>query len=273
MKWLLILLICCLSFWSCTRHEDEKQSSGTLVLTGSSTVAPLAAEIAKRYESQHPGIRVDVQTGGSSRGIADARRGLAQIGMASRALKAEESDLVAHTIARDGICIITHKDNPVPNLTDEQVIGIFQGQITNWHEVGGLDKPITVVNKAAGRSTLELFLEYYKLKAEMIKADVIIGDNAQGIKTVAGNEAAIGYVSIGAAEYEASAGVPIRLHPVSGITASIKEVQDGSFPLSRPLNLVTSGPISPLAQSFIQFAQSSEVNDLIEELYFVPIKP
>ncbi|MEB3354066.1 MAG: substrate-binding domain-containing protein [Cyanobacteriota bacterium] len=77
-------------------------ASGTkLSLSGSSTVAPLAAEIAKRYEASHPGTRVDVQTGGSSRGIADARSGMAQIGLVSRALKPEEADLQATTIAID----------------------------------------------------------------------------------------------------------------------------------------------------------------------------
>lgn len=242
-----------------------------LVLTGSSTVAPLAAEIGKRFEKANPGVRVDVQTGGSSRGISDARSGLADIGMASRALKAEEQDLKSFAIALDGVGLIVHKDNPIKTLTDQQVIDIYTGKITNWKEVGGKDSRITVVNKAEGRSTLELFLHYYKLKNSDIKAHVVIGDNQQGIKTVAGNAGAIGYVSIGTAEFDAGNGVPIKLLPLNGIPASVENVRNGSFPLSRPLNLVTKTAPQGLAKRFIEFAQSKAVDDIVEAQYFVPL--
>lgn len=242
-----------------------------LVLTGSSTVAPLAAEIGKRFEKAHPGVRVDVQTGGSSRGIADAKSGLADIGMASRALKAEESDLKSFTIAMDGIGLIVHRDNPVKALTDQQIIGIYTGKITNWREVGGQDARITVVNKAEGRSTLELFLHHYQLKNSDIKAHVVIGDNQQGIKTVAGNPGAIGYVSIGTAEFDAGNGVPIKLLPMNGVAATVENVRNGSFPLSRPLNLVTKYVPMGLSKQFIDFARSKAVDDIVESQYFVPL--
>ncbi len=100
------------------------------------------------------------------------------------------------SIARDGVTIILNKDNPLPALSDKQVVDIYTGKIKNWKEVKGKDAPITVVNKAEGRSTLELFTHYFKLKNSDIKAQVVIGDNEQGIKTVAGNPNAIGYVSI-----------------------------------------------------------------------------
>jgi phosphate transport system substrate-binding protein len=241
-----------------------------LTLTGSSTVAPLALEIGKRFERRHPGVRVDVQTGGSSRGIADARSGLADIGMVSRALKPEEKDLRPYTIALDGIGIILHRDNPVATLSDEQVKAIYTGRITNWRALGGRDTRITVVNKAEGRSTLELFLHYFALKNSAIRPQVVIGDNQQGIKTVAGNPGAIGYVSIGSAEFEAVHGTPIRLLPTAGVAASVDNVRNGGFPLSRPLNLVTRGAPSALAQRFIDFARSEAVDDLIQAHYFVP---
>ena len=241
-----------------------------LVLTGSSTVAPLALEIGKRFERLNPGVRVDVQSGGSSRGVADARSGLADIGLVSRALKADESDLRATTIAIDGVGVIVHAKNPVSSLTDEQIRAVFTGTHTNWSMVGGAERPITVVNKAAGRSTLELFLEYFKLGSRDIRASVVIGDNQQGIKTVAGNPGAIGYVSIGAAEYEVTAGTPIRLLPMAGIEANVGNVSSGRFPLSRPLNLVTLGEPSALAQDFIRFARSKEAHDLVREQFFVP---
>ncbi|HEY8071165.1 MAG TPA: phosphate ABC transporter substrate-binding protein [Methylocystis sp.] len=244
-----------------------------LVLTGSSTVAPLAAEIGKRFEERNPGVRVDVQSGGSSRGVADARSGLADIGMASRAANSDETDLKFFTIARDGIGVILHSDNPVRSLTDEQIVAIYAGKIADWSAVGDKAGRITVVNKAEGRSTLELFLHYFNLKNSEVKAQVVIGDNQQGIKTVAGSPSAIGYVSIGSAEYETGNGASIKLLPMNGVAASVENVRNGSFPLARPLNLVTKTEPTGLAKAFIDFARSKDVHDLIEAQFFVPVYP
>lgn len=268
-------LTLCLWLQSCNNSPEISASAdqlqGKLVLTGSSTVAPLAAEISKRFESENPEVRVDVQTGGSSRGIADTRQGVADIGMVSRNLKEEEKDLQAFAIARDGIGVILHQDNPVEFLSDQQVVDIYSGKIDNWQAVGGKNTPITVVNKAEGRSTLELFLEYFNLNNSDIQADVIIGDNQQGIKTVAGNPNAIGYVSIGTAEYSLKNGTPIKFLPVGGIAATTENVQNGTFPLSRTLNLVTKTQPQGLDQTFIQFAQSQQVQDIVKNQNFVPV--
>ena len=177
----------------------------------------------------------------------------------------------AIAIARDGICVIVHRKNPVKTLSDEQVIAIYTGGIENWKQVGGADAPITVVNKAEGRATLDLFLHYFALKNSDIHPDVVIGDNEQGIKTVAGNPDAIGYVSIGTAEYDATNGVPIKLLPVNGVAATLNNVGNGSFPLSRPLNLVTKSEPTGLARDFIEFARSKQVHDIVKEQYFVPL--
>lgn len=243
-----------------------------LSLTGSSTVAPLALEIAKRFEQNNKGVRIDVQTGGSGRGLADARSGATDLGLVSRALKAEESDLQSFTIALDGIAVILHKSNAVRVLSKEQIIAIYTGQIQNWKQAGGKDQPITVVNKAEGRSTLELFAQFFGLKNSQIKAQVVIGDNQQGIKTVAGNPGSIGYVSIGAAEFEIENGVPIQMLPMNGVKPSTASVRDGSFPLSRPLNLVRKGPLTALAKQFVDYAQDPSVHDLVKEQYFVPVQ-
>jgi len=247
-------------------------ASNRLILTGSSTIAPLALEVGKRFERRNPGVRVDVQTGGSSRGVADARSGMADIGMASRALKPSEQDLTAIAIALDGVSIILNRANPVAALNDEEIKAIYTGGITNWRDVGGNDARITVVNKAEGHSTLELFLHHFGLKNSAVKPQVIIGDNQQGIKMVSGNPEAIGYVSIGTAEYEAAQGTPIKLLPMTGVVASVENVRNGHFPLSRPLNLVIKGRPAPLAQRFIDFARSKAIDDLIQAQYFVPPK-
>jgi len=262
-----LLLLATLVLSGCSKPA----AGDRLTLSGASTVSPLAAEIGKRFESLHPGVRVDVQSGGSARGVSDARQGLAEIGLVSRALKEEENDLTSFTIALDGVCVILHKENPVGSLQDNQVASIYTGKIKNWKELGGKDAPITVVNKAEGRSTLELFCHYFKLKNTDIKAHVVIGDNPQGIKTVAGNPDAIGYVSLGTAEYEAGHGSPIQLLPCSGVAASVENVRNKTFPLSRPLNLVTRRAPEGRVREFIEFARSEKVHDLVKDQYFVPI--
>lgn len=246
---------------------DEKK----LIITGSSTIAPLAAELGKKFEEKHKGVRVDVQTGGSTRGVNDQRQGLNDIGMASRALNPDEKDLTAFTIAYDGVCMILHKDNLVKSLSSQQIKDIYTGKITNWKMVGGKDAPITVISKAEGRSTLELFLNYFKLKNSEVKAAIIVGDNEQDIKTIAGNPNAVGYVSIGTAEFDIIQGVPIKSLPLENIAPTTENVRNGKFPLARPLNLVMKTKPTGLAKEFIDFAQSKEAYAFVKEQFFVPL--
>lgn len=250
----------------------QRAVEGRLSITGSSTIAPLVLEIAKAFERRHSKVRIDVQTGGSSRGIADARSGLADIGMVSRALMPTETDLNATAIALDGIGMILHKANPINALTDAQIVDIFKGNITDWKDVGGSPGRISVVNKAEGRSTLELFLAHFNLKSSAIKASVVIGDNAQGVKSVVASRGSIGYVSIGTADLEAEQGTPIKLLPVGGIKASTENVRNKSFPLSRPLNLVTKTKPAGLVKNFIDFAKSPAAIPFVKEQFFVPLQ-
>jgi phosphate transport system substrate-binding protein len=253
-------------------RSGAQEFAGKLTITGSSTVAPLVLEIGKAFEKLHPKVRIDVQTGGSSRGVADARSGLADIGMASRDLSAaEKTDLSGYSIARDGISLIVHARNRVKELTDQQVVDIFTGRITDWKDAGGAPGRVTVVNKAEGRSTLELFLAYYKLKNSDVKANVVIGDNAQGVKTVVGNPGAVSYVSVGTAEFEVEQKTPIKALAVGGVAPTSENVGNGTFPLSRPLTLATRGAPQGLAKAFIAFAQSKDVHPLVKEQFFVPI--
>jgi phosphate transport system substrate-binding protein len=157
-------------------------------------------------------------------------------------------------------------------LSNSQITDIYTGKITNWKDVGGKDAPITVVNKAEGRSTLELFTHYFKLKNTDIKAQVVIGDNEQGIKTVAGNPDSIGYVSIGTAEFSETNNVPIKLLPVSDVPASTETVRNGTFPISRPLVLVMKNKPQGVVKTFVEFACSKDAQRIVEQQYFVPLQ-
>jgi len=253
------------------RSRGALAAANRLELTGSSTVAPLAAEIGKRFETLHQGIRVDVQTGGSSRGVHDARTGLADIGMASRSLYENEHDLIAYTIALDGVTMILHKDNPIQELTTQQIVDIYTGKIRDWSALTSLKGTIAVEHKAEGRSTLELFLDYFKLNASAVRADIIVGDNQEAIKFVSGNPMAIGYVSIGAALYEADIGTPIKPLPLNGVKPTIEAVINHTFPIIRELNLLVRSEPQGNVRDFITFAQSAAVDDLVQELSYVPI--
>ncbi|PKM29964.1 MAG: ABC transporter substrate-binding protein [Gammaproteobacteria bacterium HGW-Gammaproteobacteria-11] len=254
----------------CNQTSDQDKA-GRISIVGSSTISALIGEMGKVYEQDNPGIRIDVQSGGSSRGIMDVRTGTAELGMVSRALKPDESDLQNVIIARDGIGMIIHEDNPVTGLSREQVIGIYTGQITNWKEVGGHDLAITVVSKAEGRSTLEVFSNHFGMSYREISAHVIIGDNQQGIQTVGGSAAAIGYVSIGSAEYEAEQGAAIRLIAVDDQVPSTEAVASGDYLMSRDLNLVYKEPITDQVRNFLAFSRSSAASELVSRMYLIPV--
>lgn len=264
MKKLPVAIMALLVLAGCGQREDS------LVITGSSTIAPLMTELAERYE-ENTGVQVDVQSGGSGRGISDTRQGLADFGMVSRALKAEEGDLIEHLIGRDGIAMIVNASNPVTRLDDAQVVAIYTGAQQNWSAFGGNDAAINVVHKAAGRSTQELFLEHFGLSNDQVKPDMVIGENQQGIKAVAGDVNAIGYVSIGTAIYEADAGAPLRLLPLSGVPATMEKVDQGDYPLSRELNLVSQGELSNAASDFLDFISDPARAETYHDYYFLPV--
>lgn len=246
------------------------QERRTITITGSSTIAPIMLEMAKAYEQKTPGTRIDVQTGGSSRGIADARSGKADIGMVSRAPKSGEDDLDWTLVANDGLAIIVHATNPVAELTNDQIRAIYRNEVDDWGKVGGKPGPITRVHKAEGRSTQELFLKFFKLENPEVRPQAIVGDNMQGVQTVAANPSAVGYVSIGTAETAAADGVPIRLLPYNKVAATVANVENGSYPLLRQLNLVTKEPIAPYIKAFLDFATSKAAVPFIKEQAFVP---
>lgn len=241
-----------------------------LTVVGSSTIAPALGEIAKAFEQQHPGVRVDVQAGGTARAVTDVRQGSADIGMVSRRLNPDETDLERVLIARDGLSLIVHSTNPVARLAKDQVVAIYDGTVTNWNQLGGADLPITVVSKAEGRSTLEIFSEYFDIGYRDIRAQVVIGDNQQGIQSVATTPGAIAYVSIGTAEYESRHGATIRLVPIDGHVPSTTAIASGTYPIIRELNLVFKAPYSSQTGAFLEFVRSSEAAALISEQFFVP---
>jgi len=250
----------------------KASASTRYLVTGASTIAPILQKVAERLEARDASLRIEVETGGTGRGIKDSKEGLSDLGMASRDLTEEEKiGLNPIPIAHDGVALIVHATNPIEELTTEQVISIYKGEVSDWSAVGGTADDITVVNKAEGRSTLEVFLNHFKLKATDVKADVIIGDNAQGVRLVSGDEKAIGYVSIGDAQRAAESGVPIKLLRYRGVMPSVTTVSDGSYPIRRSLYLLFRGEPDVVGKEILDYLASEEGTLLVQELSFVPL--
>ena len=268
------LVLACLSgctFTPVGGSGSKAPETQKIQISGSSTVGPLVSEIARRFEAQHPSVRIEVQTGGSSRGIADAGSGIVDIGMSSRALKASEKEGCREsTIALDGVCFIVHRDNPIRKLSTAQLVNILTGKVKRWNEVGGKNAEITMINRTAGRSELDLITDFFNIKPSQIQPDLFAGENQQGIKMVANDIHAITYMSVGASEYEVKNGSPIRLLPLNDIEATTATVAANKFPLARPLILVTRESPSALAERFVEFACSEAVHDLAKGFYYVP---
>ncbi|MGE3174425.1 MAG: phosphate ABC transporter substrate-binding protein [Planctomycetota bacterium] len=250
----------------------QKSESPRFVITGSSTCQPVIAEVAARLEQQDPSVQYQVETGGSGRGIADARSGKADAGMSSRDLKPEELDGISVVpFARDGVTVVVHSDRKLTALDSATIKKIYTGKITNWKELGGPDAKITVLNKAEGRATLEVFLHKFGLKNSEIQADVIVGDNAQCVRLVSGDPLAIGYLSIGEAIRAIDRGEPLQLLQLDGVEASLQTVQDGTFPLGRTLYLLFPETVPAAGQRIVDFLKSPAGSELLYAQGFVPL--
>ncbi len=244
----------------------------TLLLTGSSTAAPLMSEIGLLFEKKFPKIKVEVQTGGSTKGLTDLQQGLNDIGMLSRDLTPEEKDVKSHLIAFDGLVFAVHKKNAVKKLTTEQIKKIYKGEVTNWKDVGGPDRKITVISKVEGRAALDLFVHQFGVKPSEIKAQSLVGDNEHGLKLVKEDESAIAYLSVSTVDTAVKAGETVSAVTLDGVDATPANIKNGKYKFTRSIILVTNGKSKASALDFVKVAQSNEVNNLIEKLGFVTIK-
>lgn len=244
--------------------------AGKLVITGSSTLAPLIADMAQRFQAANPGVTITVEAGGSGRGVEDARSGKADIGMVSRELKRDEKrDLFAITIARDAVAFVVHRDNPVRKITRDQVVAIYEGRLRNWKELGGKDAPIRAFTRTPRHASLEVVSDYSGLRTEEIRGQVV-ADNPDAVQAVVDDPLALSFVSLGTAVDLAGRGLPIRALAVDGVPATVGELRAGRYPLGRTLSLVTKQIPTGAGMAFIQFVQSPEQRAMIEERDFVP---
>ncbi len=243
-----------------------------LSVTGSTTVLPVAAKAAEKFMTAHPNLDIQVNGGGTGAGVQAAGEGTAMIGMASRDLKSEEKtkypDLIAHQIAIDGMAIITNKANAIPSLTLEQIKKIYDGNITNWKDVGGSDAAIVVVGRDSASGTREFFASDVMKKADFVKTQLEKNSNGAVKQTVEGTPNAIGYVGLGYVD-ETIHAVPLSINGTL-VAASLETVKAKTYPLARPLHLLTKGEPTGNAAEFITFLDSPEGQQIITEEGFLP---
>jgi len=240
-----------------------------LVLSGSTTMAPLMVAIARRFEQRHPGTRIEVRMGGSGNGISEVRSQAADIGMVSRSLHAGEQELYNVAIARDGVALIVHRSNPAQTLSDAQLLQIYDGKLNNWSKAGGPNGAIHVLAGTEAGGSTSLMAAYLELPFEQFAAARKIGPNQERIAAVAADPLAIEYVSFGEAERAVRGGSHIKLLAIGGVQATSAEVRAGRYPLARPLLLVGRTAPTGAAREFIEFCLSLQVRDLIAAYDFV----
>lgn len=237
----------------------------SITLAGSTSVQPYAELLADEFTRSHPDFIVNVQGGGSSAGARAALTGVAQIGMLSRQLKDEEKSLQPIVIARDAIAVVVHPSNPVDDLTRGQVRAIFAGEVTNWSQVGGPDREIHVVSREEGSGTRGSFDEIIMESTEVTPGAIVQDSNGAVRETVAGDPAAIGYLSLGLVDKR------VKGVCVSGVAPSISNVENGTYRIVRPFIFATQGRPGPHVQEFIGFALSPTGQGLLASEGLVPV--
>lgn len=246
--------------------------SGTVTLSGSTTVQPIAQEAADQFMKNNTSANVTVQGGGSSVGITQVSEGTVNIGDSSRELKDEEKNLglIDHKIAFDVIVLTVNPGVSVSNLTGDQVKGIYTGSITNWSQVGGTDGTITVVTRDSASGTREMFDEKALGSTKDKPVTLVTGAieaNSNGVmrQKVASTKNAIGYISYG---YLDKSVKPLQFN---GVTGNLQTGLDKTYPLSRYLHMFTKFEATGLTKAYIDFVLSPDFQNTTVSKEYIPM--
>lgn len=235
--------------------------SGSITLSGSTSMEKLCNAMNAAFSQKYPQAQAQAQFTGSSAGIEAVLAGTSDIGNSSRALKDEEKQqgAVENIVAIDGIAVIVNTENKVEDLTTEQLIKIYTGEITNWKDVGGDDKPITVIGREAGSGTRGAFEELLEVEEKCKYAQEIDSTGAVVAK-VTSTPDAIGYVSLDVIDDTVK---PVKL---DGVAPSEETIKSGDYTLARPFVMATKGEISEqsdVVKAYFDFIKSEEGQKII----------
>jgi len=247
----------------------------SLQIEGSTTVGPIADAFAEAFGRKYKDVSITVKKTGSGDGAAALIDGRCDIATMSRFMKLEEFKKavkngvmpVAHVVAMDGVCVIVHPSNPVNALSREQIRKIYKGEITNWKQLGGPDKPIVVISRDSSSGTYETFHKLVMKGHKMGKGIEYVSSNPQAHARVRTTDGAIGYVGLGFVDRN------VKALKVDGVMPTRKTIATGQYPLSRPLFMFTNGypKLGSIVHAFVTFHLTERGQEIIEAKGFVPL--
>ncbi len=245
-----------------TTPSQEVKLSGTVNLDGSTSMEKVIKILIESFNETNPDVTINYNASGSGSGITAAIDGTVDMGLSSRELKEEETSAgaVANIVALDGVAIIVNPENPVSDLTVEDIAKLFTGEITNWSELGGNDAPVAALGREPGSGTRGAFEEIVGVE-DACQYSSEYSSTGDVIGNVASNPNAIGYASLSAVNDT------VKALQVNGVECTEDTVKDGTFPIQRPFLIVTKdgATLSEAAQAFLEYAMSAEVADLIAQ--------
>ena len=256
--------------------SGEKQ---TIRISGSTTVLPIVQKAADQYMAGHPDADIQVSGGGSGVGIQAIGTRTVDIGMSSREVTENEMakypSFVVTSVAQDGIAVVVNPANTIRYITLDQVKQIYLGKITKWTEIAGAEVPgtnnqIVVIGRDSASGTRTYFDETVLLKATPTRQMLEKNSNGAVLQTVAQTPGSIGYISIGFVSGDVRA-LPVWYNADKIIPASLENVKNKSYPVSRDLYLITNGQPSGLAGDFIQYILSPEGQKIVADEGYVTL--
>ena len=261
-----------------TPQSTASANEQSISVKGSDTVLPLAQAEAEEFMNESSGKSISVTGGGSGVGIAALIDGQVDIATASREINDNETqnakkngiNPVAKTIAYDGITVVVNPSNPVSNLTFDQVRNIYNGNISNWKDVGGQDKPIVAISRDSSSGTYKDF-QTMAMNGDKYRPDVLAQSATGGIVSeVAQNPNAIGYIGFAYLDKTTKA---LSLDKGNGSVAPTAEtISSGAYPLSRALLFYTNGEPTGLIKEFTDFVLSEKGQSIVKEVGYIPLK-
>lgn len=251
------------------QEEADADRSGSISMSGSTSMEKLANAVAESFMEKYPNVTVTAEFTGSSAGIESVLAGSVDIGNSSRNLKDDEksSGAAENIVAIDGIAVVVDPANTVTDLTQEQLVSIYKGEIKNWSELGGADQAIVVIGREAGSGTRGAFEELLKLEDACAYANELDSTGAVMAKA-ASTPGAIGYVSLDVVDDSVTA---VKL---DGVEPTEENIKAGDYALSRPFVMATNGEISaqkPEVQALFNYLASDEGRELIESVGLITV--
>ena len=245
---------------------DLSSLSGKIATGGSTSMNSVIEALTEGFAEVAPNVTISYDPTGSGAGITGAVEQTLDIGLASRGLHDDETGVTATTVALDGIAMVVNNENPVSDLSIEQLAQIFKKEITNWADVGGEDGEIVVIGREAGSGTRDGFESIVGVEDACVYDQELTATGAV-ISAVASNKLAIGYASLSAV------GDTVKTLTVEGVECSEATVLDGTYKVQRPFNFVTNDSVeqSDAVKAFIDFAVSEDAAELIRLAGAVPL--